>query len=220
MIKAVIFDIDGTLIDSNRQHAESFVKAFKKFGKDVPYEDLICLIGMGADLILEKFLSKDEIDDFGDELIEDRKNIFLEDFLPEVKVFPKLRELFEKLDSDKMQIALASSAGEEELEKYKKLLKISDLLDKETNADDADEAKPAPDIFEAAFDKLKSVEKNEVLIIGDTPYDAKAAKKADIEIFGVMSGGWSKDKLLGAGCEKVYRDIAEIFENYEKIFAK
>ncbi|MGC2237902.1 MAG: HAD family hydrolase [Pyrinomonadaceae bacterium] len=212
MIKAVIFDIDGTLIDSNEAHAETFVKAFEKFGKDVSFEELKCLIGMGADDILEKYLTKNEIEEFGEALKEYRKEIFLENYLPELKVFPKTRELFEKLKSDKKQTALASSASEEELKEYKKLLKIDDLIEEETNADDADEAKPEPDIFLAAFDKLKNVEKQEVLVIGDTPYDAEAATKAHLKIFGVESGGWSREKLLEKGCAEVYRDIAEIYE--------
>ena len=97
MVKAVIFDIDGTLIDSNKAHAESFVKAFKKFGKTVSYIELKWLIGMGADEILEKFLSKREIKEFGEDLTEFRKNLFLKEYLSEIKTFPKLKELFKKL---------------------------------------------------------------------------------------------------------------------------
>lgn len=218
MIKAVISDIDGTLLDSNEAHAESFVKAFKKFGKDVSFDELKSLIGMGADEILEKFLENDEIERSGDKLKEYRKEIFLKDFLPGLKVFPKMREVFEKLKSDGIQTALASSASEEELKEYKKLLKIDDLIEEETNADDAEEAKPEPDIFLAAFNKLKNIEKTEVLVIGDTPYDAEAAVKADLKIIGVESGGWSREKLVEKGCAEVYRDVAEIFVNYEKIF--
>jgi phosphoglycolate phosphatase-like HAD superfamily hydrolase len=218
LIKAVIFDIDGTLIDSNAAHAESFARAFKKFGKDVSIEELKSLIGMGADDILEKHLSKDEIEEFGEDLKEYRKKVFLEEYLPEIKVFPKVRELFERLKSDEKQTALASSAGEDELKEYKKLLNLGDLVEKETNADDAEEAKPEPDIFLAAFDKLKNVEKKNVLIIGDTPYDAEAATKANLKINGVESGGWTREKLTETGCAEVYKDIAEIFENYDKIF--
>jgi HAD superfamily hydrolase (TIGR01549 family) len=218
LIKAVIFDIDGTLIDSNAAHAESFVKAFKKFGKTVPLEELKCLIGMGAGDILEKYLDKSEIEEFGEDLKEYRKEIFLKDFLPEIKVFPKTRELFEKLKAEEKQTALASSAGEDELKEYKKLLNLKDLIEEETNADDAEEAKPEPDIFLAAFDKLKNIKKENVLIIGDTPFDAEAATKANLKIIGVLSGGWTREKLIETGCAEVYRDVAEIFDNYEKIF--
>jgi HAD superfamily hydrolase (TIGR01549 family) len=218
LIKAVLFDIDGTLMDSNGAHAESFSRAFKKFGKDVSFEELIVLIGMGADDILEKYLSKQEIKEFGDKLKDSRKEIFLAEYLPKIKIFPKMRELFEKLKSDKKQISLASSASEDELKKYKELLDISDLLDEETDADDADQAKPEPDIFLAAYDKLKNVEKKDVLVIGDTPFDAEAATKANLKIFGVESGGWISEKLIATGCAEVYRDIAEVLQNYDKIF--
>lgn len=219
IIKAVIFDIDGTLIDSNDAHAESFVAAFKKFGKTVPFVELKWLIGMGADKILEKYLTPKEIEDFGEDLTECRKQIFLKDYLPKVEVFPKMRLLLEKIKRDGKRIALASSASREELDKYHGLLKIDDLLDKETSSDDAEESKPAPDIFQAAFGKLKNIEKSEVIVIGDTPYDAEAAVKAKLKIKGVKSGGWSRARLLEKGCSEVYENIGEIFENYEKIFS-
>lgn len=218
MIKAVIFDIDGTLIDSNAAHAETFVKAFAEYDKKVSFEEIKKLIGMGSDKILEKYLSKSEIEEFGDDLTEYRKKIFLENYLPEIKTFPKLHELLKKIKANGKKIVLASSAGDEELEKYKKLMKIDEFLEEETSSDDAEESKPAPDIFQAAFDKLKNVEKTEVLIIGDTPYDAEAAKKAGIKIYGVESGGWSRENLLEKGCEKVFLDIAEIYRNYKTIF--
>lgn len=219
-VKAVIFDIDGTLIDSNEAHAETFVKAFDKYGKTVRFEDVQCLIGMGADDILEKYLSDEEIEKFGEDLKEYRKNIYLKEYLPKLKTFPKLRELFEKIKSDGKKIALATSASEEELEKYHKKLNLSDLYEEETNADDAEEAKPEPDIFQAALKKLKNVNKHEAVVIGDTPYDATAARKAGLKIIGVTSGGWSREKLKNEGCVEVYADIGEIYGNYENLFDK
>jgi phosphoglycolate phosphatase-like HAD superfamily hydrolase len=218
-VRAVIFDIDGTLLDSNDAHAESFVTAFKEFGKIVPFVELKWLIGMGADKILEKCLTKREIEKFGEDLIELRKKIFLRDYLPKLKTFPKMRLLLEKIKGDGKKIALASSASDEELEKYHELLRIDDLLDEETSSDDAKESKPDPDIFLAALGKLKNVEKSEVLIIGDTPYDAEAAVKAKLKISGVKSGGWSREKLLAKGCTEVYENIGEIYKNYETVFS-
>jgi len=138
--------------------------------------------------------------------------------LPQIKTFLNLKELFEKLHSDKILIELASSASDEELEQYKKKLKISKYLSEETTSDDAAEAKPAPDIFQAALGKLKDVKKSEALIIGDTPYDAEAAVKAKMKIIGVKTGGWSEEKLKEKGCVDVYENIAGIYKNYEKIF--
>lgn len=218
MIKAILFDIDGTLIDSNDAHAASFVEAFKKFDKTVSFVELKWLIGMGADMILEKYLSKNEIKKFGKDLLEYRKKIFLEKYLPETKTILGVKELFEKLHSDKFLIALASSASNEELEKYKNKLKISKYLSEETTADDAENAKPAPDIFQAALQKLENVKKNEALIIGDTPYDAEAAVKAKIKIVGVKTGGWSEEKLKSEGCEEVFENLEDILKNYDSIF--
>jgi HAD superfamily hydrolase (TIGR01549 family) len=219
LIKAVIFDIDGTLIDSNDAHAESFVAAFKEFGKTVPFVEMKWLIGMGADKILEKYLTKREIEEFGEDLTEYRKRLFLKDYLPELKTFPKTRELLEKIKRDDKKLALASSASKEELKKYHGLLKVDDLLDEETSSDDAEESKPAPDIFQAAIGKLKNLEKREALVVGDTPFDAEAAGKARLKIIGVKSGGWSRAKLKEKGCLEVYENVAEIFENYAKIFS-
>jgi HAD superfamily hydrolase (TIGR01549 family) len=219
LIKAVIFDIDGTLIDSNDAHAESFVAAFKEFGKIVPFVEMKWLIGMGADMILEKYLTKKEIEKFGEDLTEYRKKIFLREFFPKLKTFPKMRRLLEKINRDGKKIALASSASDDELEKYHGLLKIDDLLDKETSSDDAEESKPAPDIFQAALGKLKDIKKTEALVIGDTPYDAEAARRADLKIIGVKSGGWSRERLIEKGCLEVYENVGEIFENYEQIFS-
>jgi phosphoglycolate phosphatase-like HAD superfamily hydrolase len=168
---------------------------------------------MGAEDVLEKFLEKEEIKDFGEDLKEFRKKIFLEKYLPSVAVFPKVRELFERLKADGFQTALASSASEKELGKYREKLKIADLLDKETNADEADNAKPEPDIFLAAFGKLKGAVKEIVLIV------AEAAVKAKIEIVGVESGGWSEEKLREKGCSVVFASVEEIFENYDRLFA-
>ncbi len=217
MLKAFIFDIDGTLIDSNTAHAETFVKAFDKYGKDVSFDKMKCLIGMGADDILEKFLSKEEIEKFGEELKEYRKEIFLNDYLTQIKTFSKLRELFKRISENGKKIVLASSAGEEEIKAYRKKLDVADFVEEETSADDAKEAKPEPDIFEAAFQKLKNIKKDEAIIVGDTIYDAQAAKKCGIKIIGVTSGGWSAEKLYAEGCIEVYRDIAEIYDRFDEI---
>lgn len=215
MIKAVIFDIDGTLLDSNDAHAETWVKAFAKYDKELSFDRARKLIGMGADLILEKYLSKEEIEDFGDDLKDFRSRLFLEEYLPKIKVFPKMRRLLERICDDGKQIALASSAKEDELEEYKKVLNISDLLDEETSDDDAENSKPAPDIFQAAIEKLAGTDAKKAVVVGDTPFDAEAARKANLKIIGVLSGGWTKEKLFETGCAEVYRDVSDILENYE-----
>ena len=105
------------------------------------------------------------------------------------------------------------------MKEYKKKLQISQFLDAETTSDDAEEAKPSPDIFQAAFRKLKNVKKEEVLIIGDTPYDAEAAVKAGLKIIGVKTGGWSENTLIKKGCFVVYEDLTDILDNFKGLFS-
>src|SRR2546421_13111144 len=129
MIEAVIFDIDGTLIDSVDFHATAWVKAFKKFGKDVKFYEARRQVGKGGDQYLPVFLTQKEIREFGKDLEEERGRIFKRNYMSKIKPFPKVRELFQKIQSDGKHIALASSAPEDELEKYKKIAHIADLIE-------------------------------------------------------------------------------------------
>ncbi len=219
MIKAVIFDIDGTLIDSVKEHAETWVKTFKEFGREVSFEEARKLIGMGSDQFLGDYFTKEEVEEKKRRIDKYRSELFAAEYMPKVKPFPKVRELFLKLKEDGIKIVLASSATEEEVEKYEKIADIKDLVEKKTSADDAEESKPEPDIFQAACDKLGKIDKQDIVVIGDTPYDASAANKAGLDSIGVLTGGWTKEKLIESGCSNVFRDITEIFEDcYETAF--
>src|SRR2546423_325184 len=158
MIKAVIFDIDGTLVDSVDLHAQAWKETFKEYGKDVPYQQVRHQIGKGGDQLLPVFFSKEELEEFGEEMEEHRSKLFMREYLPRVRPFPKVRELFERIKAEGKQIALASSAKDDELKAYKKIAGIEDLVEEETSADDADKSKPHPDIFKAALDKLGDIE--------------------------------------------------------------
>lgn len=214
-IKAVIFDVDGTLIDSNDFHAYAWVKAFDEFGKAVSFIEVRPQIGKGADTLLPEFLSKKEIKEFGEKAGKRRAEIFKKEFIKKVKPFAKVRELFKKLKADDIKFALASSAEASEVKEYEKIAKIEDLVEKSTSSEDAETSKPAPDIFQAALKKLK-LKPSEVIIVGDTPYDAIAACKAKIKIIGVLSGGFPKRDLEKEGCLEIYKDIADLLSNYEK----
>lgn len=219
MIKAVIFDIDGTLIDSVNEHAECWVRTFKEFGKEISLEEAKKLIGMGSDQFLGDYFTGEEVEKKKKEIDKYRSELFANEYMSKIKPFLKVRELFLKLKEDDIKIVLASSATEEEVEKYEDIAQIKDLVEKKISADDAEESKPEPDIFQAAYDKLDKIDKQNVVVIGDTPYDALAAKKAGMSSIGVLTGGWSKEKLLESGCSNVFRDIKEIFEDcYENAF--
>lgn len=220
-MKAVIFDIDGTLIDSINEHAESWVRTFEKYGKEVPIEDARKLIGMGSDQFLSDYFSEEEVEKKKKEIDQYRSELFANEYMSKIKPFPKVRDLFLKLKEDDIKIVLASSATKEEVEKYVAIAAIKDLIEKKTSSDDAEESKPEPDIFLAAYEKLDKIAKQDVVVIGDTPYDAVAAKKAGLKITGVLTGGWTKEKLVESGCAEVFEDIAAIYEiHYESVFCK
>jgi HAD superfamily hydrolase (TIGR01549 family) len=214
LIKAVIFDIDGTLIDSINEHAESWVRTFKEFGKNVSIEETKKLIGMGSDQFLNNYFTKKEVEEKKKNIDEFRSKLFAKEYMSKIKPFPKVRDLFLKLKDDGIKFVLASSATDEEVGKYEEIANIKDLIDKKTSTDDAEKSKPEPDIFLAAYDKIENVGKHNVVVIGDTPYDAIAAKKAELKVYGVLTGGWTKEKLAQSGCSEVFNDITAIYEKH------
>ena len=215
MVKAVIFDIDGTLIDSVDLHARAWQEAFAHFGKQFDFGRVRYQIGKGGDQLLPVFLSEDEIEKFGDELTEYRGELFKREYLPRVVAFPRVRELFERILSEGKRVALASSAKKDELSEYKRIANIEDLVEEEASADDAEKSKPHPDIFEAALEQLGGVEPADAIVIGDTPYDAEAARKAGVRTIGVLSGGFPEEDLRAAGCVRIYKDAADLLLNYD-----
>ena len=175
MIEAVIFDVDGTLIDTVDYHARAWLWAFARHGHDVPFEDIRAQIGKGGDQLMPVFLSEEEIDKIGEKLSEDRDTFFKGEYLPHVHAFPMVRELFERILADGKKIVLASSAKEEELKKYEKIARVDGLISGSTSSDDSEKSKPHPDIFQAALAKLGGLDPSKAIVIGDTPWDAIAA---------------------------------------------
>ena len=215
MVKAVIFDIDGTLVDSVDLHARAWQEAFAHFGKQFSFERVRYQIGKGGDQLLPVFLSEREIEEFGDELTEYRGELFKREYMPRVVAFPRVRELFERVIDDGKSVALASSAKKEELSEYKRIANIEDLIEDEASADDAERSKPHPDIFEAALERLGDVQPSEAIVVGDTPYDAEAAGKAGLRTIGFLSGGFPEEDLRAAGCVRIYKDAADLLANYD-----
>jgi HAD superfamily hydrolase (TIGR01549 family) len=178
VINFVIFDIDGTLVDSVDLHARAWQEAFERYGKIFRFEDVRYQIGKGGDQLMPVFLSEEELASFGEELEKYRGDLFKREYLPRVKGFPGVPELFKRIRADGKRIALASSAKGDELDAYKKLAGIEGLAEEETSSDDAEKSKPHPDIFVASLEQLGDPPREEVVVIGDTPYDAEAAAKA------------------------------------------
>jgi HAD superfamily hydrolase (TIGR01509 family) len=212
----VIFDVDGTLIDSVDLHAQAWVDAFADFGRKVAFADVRRQIGKGADQLMPVFLSGREIDAFGDRLAEHRGAVLKQRYLHRIQPFPAVRELFQRLLADGKAIALASSAQKDELEEYKKIAGITDLIDVETSSDDAEKSKPHPDIFCAVLSRLALARPQQAVVIGDTPYDAQAAARAGLPTIGLRCGGWSEGELMRAGCLGVFQDPADLLAHYPR----
>jgi HAD superfamily hydrolase (TIGR01509 family) len=211
MVKAVIFDIDGTLIDSVDMHARAWQETFLRYGVKTDFQTVRDQIGKGGDKLMKVFLSEEQIAGWGKQIEADRTELFKRQYLPQVQPFPQLHGLFERLRKDGIEIAVASSAKDDELRAYKKITGIGPYLGGEISSDDVAHSKPDPDIFLAARKKL-DIDPRSIIAIGDTPYDAESAGKATI---GVLCGGSSPAKLRAAGCVALYRDPADLLNNYD-----
>jgi HAD superfamily hydrolase (TIGR01509 family) len=212
---AVIFDIDGTLLDSVDLHARAWQDAFAHFGYAVAFEAIRPQIGKGGDQIMPVFIDPDELKRIGKDLEEYRKDLFKRNYLPRVKPFPKVRELFLTILKHDQRIALASSGKREEVAAYKRIAGIDDLVQEDTSSDDAKKSKPHPDIFQAALAKLSPFTHEQVMVVGDTPYDAEAAGKAGMATIGLLCGGTPEEVLRKAGCIAIYHDPADLLTRYE-----
>jgi HAD superfamily hydrolase (TIGR01549 family) len=211
--KAAIFDLDGTLLDSVDLHALAWHEAMVRFGHDVSFEQARRQIGKGGDKLIPVFLSADEQREHGKELEEWRGNRFKTQYLPLVRPFSAVPDLLRRVRDGGSQIAIASSAKKDELDKYLDIARITDLVDLTTSSDDAKESKPAPDIFEIVLKRLK-IEGTDAVAIGDTPYDAAAAGKAKIATIGVLCGGFTESSLRQGGCVEIYPAPASLFARF------
>ncbi|MCP3442213.1 HAD family hydrolase [Bradyrhizobium sp. CCGUVB14] len=212
--KAAIFDLDGTLLDSVDLHALAWQEAMLYFGHDVSFEQARSQIGKGGDKLIPVFLSADEQRDHGKDLEEWRGKRFKAKYLPLVRPFSAVPDLLRRVRDAGLQIAVASSAKKDEVDKYLNIAGITDLVDVTTSSEDAQESKPAPDIFEIVLKKLK-IEGPDAVAIGDTPYDAEAAGKAKITTIGVLCGGFTESSLRQAGCAQIYPGPAALFARFE-----
>ena len=215
-LHSAIFDIDGTLTDSVDIHALAWQEALRHFDHEIPYVQIRQQIGKGGDQLLRTLLSDEDFEKQGKKLDEYRGKIFKRKYLKQIRPFSLVPELFQRIRQDDTRIVLASSAKEDEVEKYIKLLKVTGLVNETTSSDDAECSKPCPDIFAAAMEKLGHPAPEQLVVVGDTPYDAQAAVALGIRCIGVLSGGFSEEELRGAGCAAVFRGPAELLARYDE----
>jgi HAD superfamily hydrolase (TIGR01509 family) len=218
MLRAAVFDVDGTLVDTVDLHARAWQDAFHKWGKDVEFIEVRSQIGKGGDQILPMFFAPDEVKRFGAKMSEWRGEHFKSVYLPQAKPFPKTRELFSVLRDRGVKLALASSAKEDELESYKKLANIADLIDAETNADEVEKTKPHPDIFAVTTEKL-GVQPKDAIAVGDSPFDAQSAGKIGLLTVGMLCGGFPEELLRAAGAVEIYRDPEDLLGHVDELMS-
>lgn len=211
-IRGVIFDVDGTLVDSNDAHVRSWLEALERGGHEATYEQIRRLVGMGSDNLLPAAVNVSKETEQGKQLSDWWSEVFKEKHLPKLKAFPRTGELFQRMKEDGLKMVVASSSEEDMLEKLLDLAGATDYMESRTSADDADNSKPDPDIVQAALDKL-GLEADEVLMIGDTPYDIEAAGKIGVRVVALRCGGFS-DKAL-SGAIAIYDDPADLLASYD-----
>jgi HAD superfamily hydrolase (TIGR01509 family) len=212
LVRAVLLDIDGTLVDSNDAHAQSWVDALTQFGHPVSFERVRWLIGMGGDKLLSE-LGIDKESPLGQRIDARKSELFARDHLPHLAAFPRARELLLRLIDAGLELVVATSAKKDEVDALLERCGARDLVPTRASSDDAESSKPAPDIVHAALARAQ-VPPGAALMLGDTPYDVQAARRAGVHCIAVRSGGWGDGELDGALA--VYDDVADLLAHFDQ----
>ncbi|MEN2787471.1 HAD family hydrolase [Sphingomonas qilianensis] len=212
-IQAILFDIDGTLVDSNDMHVLAWEEAFAGIGASFDRQVVHDQIGKGTDMLVPTLLP--ELDgDAQEQLGEAHGAVFKAKYLATAKPFPGAHDLLAHTHARGQKVVLASSASGGELDHYLDLLGARDLVSATTSSDDVQRTKPAPDIFATALGKLDGITADAVIVVGDTPYDIEAAQKCGIATVALRSGGFSDTALQAAGAIAIYDDAAALLAGY------
>ena len=216
-IRGVLLDVDGTLLDSNDAHAQSWVDTFQRNGMDITFERVRALIGKGGDKLLPELTGIEHDSPKGKSLSDERKKLFLTAYLPKLKPTRGARPLMERLHADGLRVVIATSASGDELEKLLRQAGVDDLVPHATTSDDGD-SKPDPDIVKAALGKAK-VAAGEAVMVGDTPYDIEAAARSGVAAIALRCGGWWDDAALG-GAAAICDDPAQLLAELPSVLDK
>ena len=203
---AAILDIDGTLVDTNYHHAIAWYRAFRQHDVKLPIWQIHQGMGMGGDQLIAYLAGDDVEESKGDDIRAAEKALYLA-FIEEVEPFAGAREFIAELRERGLTVVLASSAKANELDHYLDLLDAREIANDWTSSADVETTKPAPDIVESAFEKAGT---KDAVMVGDTPWDIKAARRAGIDTVAVLTGGFSADELRDAGAAEVYESIDEL----------
>jgi HAD superfamily hydrolase (TIGR01509 family) len=196
-IQGVILDVDGTLIDSNDAHASAWQNALTEAGYSIEFRDIRRLVGMGADKLLPMLTGIAESSVQGNAISKRRGQIFGQRYLPHLKPFAKADELLTTMKAHGLALSIGTSASRDDLYALVKLLGAYNFIEEQITKDDAGKSKPDPDVIEAALDKL-GLPANQILMLGDTPYDIEGAARAGVSTVALRCGGWNDASLAGA----------------------
>jgi phosphoglycolate phosphatase-like HAD superfamily hydrolase len=211
---AALFDVDGTLVDTNDLHTAAWREAFLHFGLDRPFEEIRWQVGKGGDNLIPS-LFPDLAEDRREALEAFRGDLFKRDYLPRAVPFAGVRALFERLVADGIRIVLASSSHKEEVDFHLALIGCEDLVSARTSRDEVESSKPCSDIFEAALAKAAPFAADQAAVVGDTPWDAKAAARLGLRTVGFRSGGFPDEALSEAGACELYDGPEDLLRRYE-----
>jgi len=204
--RAAILDIDGTLVDTNFQHAIAWYRAFRQHEVLLPVWRIHRSIGMGGDHIVEELAGAEVEQEKGEDIRSAEKALYLA-LIEEVEPLEGARELIEDLKGRDQAVVLASSAKPDEVEHYLDLLDARELADGWTTAGDVQATKPEPDLVRAALEKAGT---DDAVLVGDSVWDVEAAKRAGIETVAVLTGGFSDAELRDAGAVEVFFSMTEL----------
>ena len=208
MTKVALLDVDGTLVDTNYQHAIAWYRAFRQHGIVLPVWRIHRHIGMGGDQLVAALAGEGTEEREGDDIRAAEKALYFA-LIDEVQPFRDARELIVDLRGRGVSVVLASSAKAEEVDHYLELLDAREVIDAWTTSADVGNTKPAPDLVTAALEKA-GAEPGEAFLLGDTPWDVKAAEAAGVVTDTVLTGGFSADELRDAGAREVYESVGEV----------
>jgi HAD superfamily hydrolase (TIGR01549 family) len=206
MPAAAILDVDGTLVDTNYQHALAWYRAFRQNGVVLPIWRIHRHIGMGGDQIVEALCDRETEQELGDAIRDAEKPLYLS-MIEDVEPLDGAKELIGELKERGHPVVLASSAKEDEVERYVDLLDARGRSDGWTTSADVEATKPAPDLVAAAVDKAGG---GEAVMVGDSTFDCEAAKRAGLETVAVLTGGFSEQELRDAGAVRVFDSIVAL----------
>ena len=205
-VTAILFDIDGTLVDSNDFHVDAWIEAFAEHGHDPDRDAIRAQIGKGGDMLVPALIPGASEED-AEAMSDAHGKAFKKRRLDKVRPFPQAGDLVRRVHAAGYKVALASSASQGELDHYVELLGIEDAVDATTTIDDVENSKPAGDIVGAVLGKL-GVEAHEALFVGDTPYDIQAGAKCGVPTIALLSGGFARETLTDA--RAIYDDATAL----------